>query len=178
MFGTALPIDEYAATHLESGVKLTSSPATVFQGLTALLKPPTPPARILVVDDEDTVRAFIARVLRDAGYVVDTAASGTEGLEAVDQGAAFDLVVSDVRMPQMSGPRFIAQLRRKEADTRVLYLTGYTDQLFDERDALWMNEAFLDKPCTIQGLLESVALMLTGHIPPSKPRNFFGEPRH
>ena len=161
-------------------MKLTSSPATVFQGLAALFRPALPlsPVRLLVVDDEDTVRAFISRVLRDAGYVVETAASGPEGLETIDRGATFDLVVSDVRMPQMSGPLFIAELRRKEADTKVLYLTGYADQLFDERDALWMHEAFLDKPCTIQGLLESVALMLTGHISPPAPRSSFGEARH
>jgi two-component system, cell cycle sensor histidine kinase and response regulator CckA len=126
---------------------------------------------LLVVDDDEAVCRFVARVLSEAGYVVETAHSGSEALAAVGHGAKFDLVVSDVHMPSMSGPLFIEQLRRSEADLKVLYLTGYCDQLFDERGALWADEAFLDKPCTVQGLLESVALMLYGHLaPPASSR--------
>ena len=123
-------------------------------------------SRLLVVDDDDGVRKYVARVLREAGYAVDTAASGAEGLQAVHDGATFDLIVSDVRMPAMTGPEFIAALRRRESDVKVLYLTGYADQLFDERQTLWQDEAFLDKPCTPTSLLESVSLLLFGHIAP------------
>jgi hypothetical protein len=49
---------------------------------------------------------------------------------------------------------------------KVLYLTGYADQLFDEREMLWQDEAFLDKPCTANGLLESVSLLLFGRLAP------------
>jgi two-component system cell cycle sensor histidine kinase/response regulator CckA len=159
-------------------MKLNTSTSRVLQGVVSFLSPAAAPTRVLVVDDEDSIRQLISRVLREAGYVVETAASGTEGLEAIDRGAAFDLIVSDVRMAGMSGPRFIAQLRRTESDVKVLYLTGYADQLFAERDALWRDEAFLDKPCTPQGLIESVALLLTGHIAPPRPRRFFGGRRH
>ena len=160
-------------------MKLNTSTSRVLQGITAFLKPPAgSPARVLVVDDEDSIRQLISRVLREAGYIVETAASGSEGLEAIDRSATFDLIVSDVRMPGMSGPEFVAQLRRHEADAKVLYLTGYADQLFAERAALWRGEAFLDKPCTPQGLIESVALLLTGHIAPPRPRRFLGGRRH
>ena len=121
-------------------MKLNAAGSRVLQGVTSFLKADSAPKRILVVDDEAGVRRFITRVLSTAGYVVETAATGPEGLEAIDEGRAFDLIVSDVRMPGMSGPRFIAELRRSEADVKVLYLTGYADQLFSERETLWMDE--------------------------------------
>ena len=125
-------------------------------------------ARILVVDDEKSVCRFVSRALGADGYQVETAYSAATALEKFDAGETFDLVVSDVRMPTMSGPRFVEQLRRLGSDVKVLYLTGYNDQLFSERHALWADEAYLDKPCTVKGLLESVALMLYGHlVPPS-----------
>ena len=124
-------------------------------------------ARILVVDDEKSVCRFVSRALTSDGYKVDTAYSAATALEKFDAGETFDLVVSDVRMPSLSGPRFVEQLRRMGSDAKVLYLTGYNDQLFSERhNALWADEAFLDKPCTVKGLLESVALMLYGHLTP------------
>jgi CheY-like chemotaxis protein len=123
-------------------------------------------SRLLVVDDDDGVRGYVARVLSEAGYQVETAANGAEGLKVVHSGATFDLIVSDVRMPQMTGPQFIAELRRQETDIKVLYLTGYVDQLFMERETLWQDEAFLDKPCSPNGLLESVSLLLFGHLAP------------
>ena len=134
--------------------------------------------RVLVVEDEDSVRRFTARVLSDAGYRVEAAASAEEALEALDRGERFDLIVSDVCMPGLSGPRFVEQLRRREADTKVLYVTGYPDQLFDEREKLWVDEAFLDKPFTVRGILESVALLLYGHLAPPQSGNVFGAPRH
>ena len=159
-------------------MKLNASGSRILQGVTSLFASDTTPKRVLVVDDEDGVRRFITRVLRGAGYIVETAATGPDGLEAIDRGAVFDVIVSDVRMPGMSGPRFIAELRRKEADAKVLYLTGYADQLFSERETLWEDEAFLDKPCTVKGLLESVELLMTGRIVPPEPRRVSGEHWH
>jgi CheY-like chemotaxis protein len=136
------------------------------------------PPHLLVVDDEDIVRRFIVRVLGDAGYRVDEVASGAEALDAVDRGEKFDLVVSDVRMPGLSGPQFVEQLRRKEADMKVLYITAYSDQLFDERETLWVDEAFLEKPFTPRGIRESVALLLFGHTTPPESGASFDAPRH
>jgi two-component system, cell cycle sensor histidine kinase and response regulator CckA len=136
------------------------------------------PPRILVVDDEEGVRYFIARVLGNAGYRVEKVASGADALAAVDRGEKFDLIVSDVRMPDLSGPHFIEQLRSKEPDVKVLYVTGYPDQLFGERETLWLDEAFLDKPFTARGILESVALLLFGRLAPPGPGRNFGAPRY
>ena len=120
------------------------------------------PARVLVVDDELEIRRFVTRVLNMAGYVTHDVASGADGLQLMADGMRFDLVVTDVRMPAMSGPAFVDQLCQIERSTKVLYLTGYNDQLFLEKRALWEDEAFLDKPCTVAGLLEAASLLLSG----------------
>lgn len=151
-------------------MKLSTTTSRVLQSVNAFIKPAAP-VRVLVVDDEEGVRRFVARVLSNAGYEVQVASGGTEALEAADRGSVFDLVVADVRMPSMSGPRFVAQLRQQGAEPKVLYLTGYNEQLFNERGTLWVDEAFLDKPCTVNGLLESVALLLTGRVEAVGPRH-------
>ena len=75
--------------------------------------------RILVVDDAATVRMYHRKILGDAGWQIDEAINGVEALEHVQaqqEGAAFDLYVVDVNMPQMDGYRFVRELRR--LDTR------------------------------------------------------------
>jgi two-component system cell cycle sensor histidine kinase/response regulator CckA len=124
--------------------------------------------RVLVVDDDANVRAFVERALRTAGYVTASARSGHDALAlARTTSGGFELVVTDVRMPHMSGPQLIERLRHRERDVKVLYLTGYNDQLFTEKTGLWEDEAFLDKPCTVRALTEAVSLLLNGHLPPS-----------
>jgi two-component system cell cycle sensor histidine kinase/response regulator CckA len=119
--------------------------------------------RVLVVDDDAHVRAFVERALRLAGYETVSADGGFEALSKVmTMSGRFDLVVTDVRMPQMSGPRVIERLRRSDPHLKVLYLTGYNDQLFNEKNRLREDEAFLNKPCTMQELLEAVSLLLNG----------------
>ena len=127
-----------------------------------------PLTRVLVVDDEPEIRRFVARVLQDAGYTTDECESGADALARIADGQRFELVVTDVRMPAMSGPQFVEQLTRSDRDVKVLYLTGYNEQLFREKSTLWTDEAFLDKPCTVKGLLEAVSLLVYGHLAPSE----------
>ncbi len=124
--------------------------------------------RILVVDDEPAVRLFLERVLHDAGYAVVAASGGEEALQLIQDGPEFDLILSDVRMPRMSGPQFIERVRQERPDVSVLFLTGYNDQLFKEKVALSNNEAFLDKPASVKGLLEAVSLLVCGHLIPEQ----------
>ncbi len=148
-----------------------SPPPSVFGTIrkyaTRLKQIPAP--RILVVDDEPGVRMFVERVLRNAGYDVVTADSGARALKIIQGGAGFELILSDVRMPGMSGPELIDGVRRLRPNVPVLYLTAYSDQLFKERLALTDNEAFLNKPSTVKGLLEAVSLRLCGHLLPTQP---------
>lgn len=125
----------------------------------AKLKPQQPerPLSVLIVDDEESVLRFVERVLRDAGYETATASDGPDAIE-VARKFRMDLLVTDVNMPQMKGDELARRLRQSEPDLKVLYLTGFSDQLFKERTTLWQDEAFLDKPCSVKGLLEAVSL--------------------
>ena len=118
--------------------------------------------RVLVVDDEEPVRKFVDRVLRDAGYLTLMAGDGPEALEVARKSEQLDLLVTDVMMPQMTGDELARRLRQTERSLKVLYLTGYADQLFKEKVTLWQDEAFLDKPCSVKGLEEAVTLLAAG----------------
>ena len=123
-----------------------------------------PITRVLVVDDEASIRSLVDRVLRDGGYDVTVASSGPDALHLVNEQAPFDLFVIDLMMPEMRGDEFARQLRTMHPDSKVLYFTGHSDQLFERRQMLWEHEAYLDKPVTTKGLLEAVSLLLHGEI--------------
>ena len=122
------------------------------------------PRRVLIVDDEPTIIEFVDRVLRGAGYETATAVGGFEAVRTAATSAPFDLIVADVNMPEMSGPDMVSRLRKEQPDVPVLYLTGFNDQLFAAKNILWEGEAYLDKPTTVDGLLQAVSLMLYGSI--------------
>jgi two-component system cell cycle sensor histidine kinase/response regulator CckA len=130
--------------------------------------------RALVLDDEPEVRRFVTRVLQMAGYTTEEFADGIDALYAIASGARFELVVTDVRMPLMSGPEFVKELLRLDPEVKVLYLTGFNDQLFNERPTLWADEAFLDKPCSVTGLIEAASLLMFGSFVATPS---FGAPR-
>lgn len=119
--------------------------------------------RVLVVDDDAGIRRFAERVLARAGYDVLTASDGVTALQLVAGHQAFDLFVLDVTMPQMSGEEVSRHLRAQDPDVKVLYFTGYPNELFDAKRALWEHEAFVAKPVTAMGFLEAVSLLLFGH---------------
>ena len=121
---------------------------------------PGRPVSVLVVDDEELVRKFVERVMRDAGYQTATAADGPEALEVAATLETFDILVTDVMMPQMTGDELARRFRVSTPGVKVLYLTGFSDRLFKEKVTLWADEAFLDKPCSVKGLLQAVSLLL------------------
>ena len=119
---------------------------------------------VLVVDDEASVRGFAERALRGAGYEVVVASDGPEALRLVEaQCRPFDLFMVDVVMSEMRGDELARRLRQRDPGVKVLYFTGYSDRLFENRQMLWEQEAFLEKPVAINGLLEAVSLLLFGH---------------
>ncbi len=122
-----------------------------------------PAPRVLIVDDEESVRTFAERVLHLAGYETAVAADGPEALRIAEAQDPFDLLLADVVMPDMHGDELARRLLRLEPDLKVLYFTGYSDHLFAEKTTLWENEAFIEKPVTVKGLVEAVSFMLSGH---------------
>jgi two-component system cell cycle sensor histidine kinase/response regulator CckA len=122
------------------------------------------PVTALVVDDEDSVRKFVDRVLREAGYKTALASDGPEAIEVAEKLGPFEILVTDVMMPKMNGDELARRVRQAEPAVKVLYLTGYADRLFKEKTTLWEGEAFLDKPCSVKGLLEAVSLLIYGKL--------------
>ncbi|MDP2827897.1 MAG: response regulator [Sulfuricellaceae bacterium] len=87
--------------------------------------PPSPPA-LLFVDDEPNILSALRRLFRSHGYKIHTAEGGAEGLALLGQ-EPVDLVISDMRMPNMDGAQFLEQVREKWPDTVRILLTGYAD---------------------------------------------------
>ena len=81
--------------------------------------------RILVVDDEEEVREILAESLMDFGYLVVTAASGEEALPVLIHDRSVALVITDVRMPGMSGLELADEIRRRWPEVKVLLISGY-----------------------------------------------------
>lgn len=119
--------------------------------------------RVLVVDDEESIRAFAARALRETGYEVAVASDGPDALTIVEHSGPFDLYLIDLLMPQMRGDELARRLRQADPSVKILYFTGFSDWLFNEKPTLCENEAFVDKPVSLKGLLEAVSLSLFGH---------------
>ena len=119
--------------------------------------------RVLVVDDEATVRRYVVHVLKAVGYQVSAASNAVEALEAFAKGT-FEALVTDVMMPGMTGDELARQLRQSDRGLKVLYLTGYSDRLFKEKTGLWADEAFLEKPFTSKGLREALSLLVFGTL--------------
>jgi two-component system cell cycle sensor histidine kinase/response regulator CckA len=140
-----------------------TSVRNAFLKLMRIVRPDSAPLRILIVDDEDAVRRFVQRVLSSAGVETWSAGGPLEALEVAQRIGRFDLLLTDLMMPTMNGDEMARRLRCDDPALKILYLTGFSDRLFAERMTLWENEAFLDKPCSIDGLLEAVSLAIYGH---------------
>jgi DNA-binding NtrC family response regulator len=82
------------------------------------------PVRVLVVDDEQLVRDLLVSYLTSLGFVVETAQDGVEGLEKYAQGD-FDLVMTDLSMPNMDGIELVKQIRETDDEAVILMITGY-----------------------------------------------------
>jgi two-component system cell cycle sensor histidine kinase/response regulator CckA len=119
---------------------------------------------VLVVDDEQPVREVLQRILEGDGYRVLDAADGGATLAMLATDQRVDLVIADLAMPVMRGEELVRRIRELRPTMRVLYVTGESDRLFDDRPELQDGEAFLDKPFTTRGLLEAVSLLKNGFI--------------
>ena len=86
-------------------------------------------AKLLIVEDDESVRTLAARALERAGHSIDIAADGAQGLAMIGAaGGGYDLVVSDIRMPEMDGIEMAIASARLFPDMKILLMTGYADQ--------------------------------------------------
>lgn len=111
--------------------------------------------RLLIVEDEPMVRAVAERALVRQGYTVETACDGEEALALFAEGKNYDLVVSDVVMPNMDGPAMARALRIQRPDMRILFMSGYAEEQL--RTSINLDKvAFLPKPFSVQQIAEAV----------------------
>jgi two-component system, cell cycle sensor histidine kinase and response regulator CckA len=125
--------------------------------------------RALVVDDDAPTCALVSDILSRAGYDVTTASRPDEVQRVAGCGDLFDVAVLDVVMPGVAGDEVARRLRTRNADLRILFLTGFPGALFQAHPTLWDGEAFLEKPCSDRALVEAISLLVTERIPPRPP---------
>jgi two-component system, cell cycle sensor histidine kinase and response regulator CckA len=176
--GMGLPVVEAILRQCGGTIRLESEPGRGSRAIVTLpasaMQPspvpastaePTSPApweAILLVEDADRVRRLLARVLEEAGYTVFQAADGRAGLELCRQhDGEIQLLITDVIMPEMSGPDLVKSLTSMKQQPRVLFLSGYTADELERQGINQANYHFLHKPFLGDALLKKVRQVLT-----------------
>jgi len=117
--------------------------------------------RILIVEDEDSVRAFASRALASAGYVVHEADSGVEALEVLDEiDGEVELLISDVVMPEMDGPTLLTHMRERYPEIKVIFVSGYAEENIRKGLEDDVSVEFLAKPFSLKQLAQKVKNVL------------------
>ncbi|MXU66273.1 PAS domain-containing sensor histidine kinase [Oceanomicrobium pacificus] len=113
---------------------------------------------ILLVEDEVPVRSFAARALQLRGYQVIEAGTGEEALEKLaDAPSAVDLVVSDIMLPGLDGPGWVRAALESHGPLRVIFISGYSESVLEDRELGLIHTRLLQKPFSLQDLSDVVA---------------------
>jgi signal transduction histidine kinase/ActR/RegA family two-component response regulator len=136
--------DVYAAAHADD-------PVTSHEG-----------AAILVVEDDPRVSRSTVAALEELGYLPMACASGREALELLAKNPHIELVVTDVMMPEMTGPELVRQMARLHTETGVLFVTGYVGEAGDAEDMIGYD--ILRKPFTVAALADAVEAALSHRV--------------
>ena len=114
--------------------------------------------RILLTEDDDSVRAFVSRALELDGHKVETACNGVEAMERLStSNGGFDLLVTDVKMPIMDGIALAHEASGQWPRMPILLMTGFADQRERAQDLADVIRDVVTKPFTLQQILEAVS---------------------
>lgn len=116
-------------------------------------------AKILITEDEDTLRMFVARALRLDGHETHEAGDGAEGLEKLSEGP-FDLLLSDIRMPVMDGIELTHRAAAQFPEMKILLMTGYAEQRERADDLATKIVDVVQKPFALPEIRKAVAKAL------------------
>jgi CheY-like chemotaxis protein len=131
------------------------------------LKPLGVKKTVAVVDDDPMMLDVLSRILQRENYELVMAGGGPEIMQKLDgHGGHLDLLVTDYAMPDMQGRELAERIRARFPSVKVLYQTGFSDMLFENRVELEDGAAFVEKPFTARGLREAARLVLFGSINP------------
>jgi CheY-like chemotaxis protein len=111
---------------------------------------------VLVVEDDRQVRAIVKHMLVSRGYEVTTAADGTEAIVAAAGLDLFDLILSDLVMPDMGGRELVEKIKALQPAAAVLYMSGYSDDVVRRRGVITASTTLLEKPFTTDDLARRV----------------------
>jgi two-component system cell cycle sensor histidine kinase/response regulator CckA len=136
-------------------------PAAADHGTRAASADLTGEGTILLVEDEEGLRALNARGLASRGYTVLEAGNGVEAIEVLEKyDGEVDLVVSDVVMPEMDGPTLLRELRSRIPGLKIIFVSGYAEDAFQKHLPTDGQFAFLAKPFTLKQLVNEVKTTL------------------
>lgn len=118
---------------------------------------------ILLAEDDDMIRSFVCSVLQGHGYRVLPADNGRKALHLAKRVGTdgIDLVLTDVDMPALNGNQLVRCLKQLRPDLKVLYMTGYRDDIVDE---LWDEGMVIEKPFSYSALIRAVAACLAQEV--------------
>jgi DNA-binding NtrC family response regulator len=111
--------------------------------------------KILIIDDEAIVRISCKKCLLPEGYDVDSAENGIEGLRLVESNA-YDLILTDLKMPDMDGIEFLAKIKETHPNARVIMITGYSTTEHAEQAMRSGAYNYIEKPFTPETLVKAV----------------------
>jgi CheY-like chemotaxis protein len=155
-------IGVYTEPHLGTTIRI-YLPATTAPSVPAPTGPAAQPPRghgrtILVAEDEDEIRRLVVRILENSGFEVRSASRGARALILADHHRC-DLLLTDVVMPEMSGPQLAAHMRQRHPGVPVLFMSGYSDGLLAGRGDLDETD-LIQKPFTASELLSRIDAVL------------------
>ncbi|MCI0415607.1 response regulator [bacterium] len=116
---------------------------------------------ILLVDDNASVRSAVASYLGSMGYRVLVAGNGRQALKIASSAPAIDLLVTDMVMPEMSGIQLVEELQKTQQDLKILYMSGFSEEVMKNHSGLRAGSIFVQKPTSMQSLLISIRELLT-----------------
>lgn len=111
--------------------------------------------KILVIDDEEIVRISCKKCLFPEGYDVDVAPNGVEGMKLARENR-YDLILTDLKMPDMDGMEFLTRIQEGQPDAKVIMITGYSTVEYAVKAIKLGAHNYLEKPFTPDSLLSAV----------------------
>ena len=119
--------------------------------------------RVLIVDDEESMRMLVARAIAMDGHDIATAQDGAEALEILSEQGAFDLLLTDIQMPVMDGIALALAAARDFPDLTILLMTGFADQRERASGLNAIAHDVITKPFTVADIRTAVADALAAH---------------